>query len=196
MPTTYPNQRTIHIHRQPAQSPFLGIKNENWQRAARDLGAYALMLYLYLAANANDFTLALSPVAVREAIGMANSTYRDQVQKLIDRGYLVPSHGNTFEFYEVPQTRVVDTTKNEAATTATEQPGAADQNLRAVSNVEPQSREINNTATSTTNGINNQSGEMEIRIPEVKEVVITRPVATGRKRPAPRETPKREGFEF
>ena len=61
----------IHVHRIPAQQPFLGIKNENWQRAARDLGAYAFMLYLYLASNADNYTLALSPAAVRESIGMA-----------------------------------------------------------------------------------------------------------------------------
>ena len=34
---------------------------------------------------------------------MARSTYHDQFHKLVDRGYLVPSNGNTFEFYEVPQ---------------------------------------------------------------------------------------------
>jgi len=62
---TYPNQRVITINRESAKSDFLGIKNENWQAAARDLGAHALMLYLYLAANADGFNLALSPAAVR-----------------------------------------------------------------------------------------------------------------------------------
>ena len=55
----------VTIHRETPKSDFLGIKNENWQSAARDLGPYALMLYLYFAANANGYTLALSPVAVR-----------------------------------------------------------------------------------------------------------------------------------
>ena len=61
------------------------------------------MLYLYLASNANGYVLALSPVAVRQAIGMARSTYHDQFHKLVDKGYLVPASGNTFEFYESPQ---------------------------------------------------------------------------------------------
>lgn len=66
MPTiTYPNQRMVKIHRERATSDFLGIKNENWQAAARDLGAHATMLYLYLASNADNYTTALSPVAVR-----------------------------------------------------------------------------------------------------------------------------------
>ena len=47
--------------------------------------------------------MALSPVAIRQAIGMARSTYHDQFEKLVLKRYLVPSHGNTYEFYEVPQ---------------------------------------------------------------------------------------------
>ena len=39
MPHTVPNQRIISIHRERATSDFLGIKNCNWQAAARDLGA-------------------------------------------------------------------------------------------------------------------------------------------------------------
>ena len=101
-PITFPNQRTVKVHREKAKSDFLGIKNENWQAASRDLGAYALQLYLYLASNADNYTLALSPAAVREAVGMCRSTYGDQFDKLVLKGYLVPSHGNTYEFYEVP----------------------------------------------------------------------------------------------
>ena len=102
-PITFPNQRTVRVHREKAKSDFLGIKNENWQSASRDLGAYALQLYLYLASNADNYTLALSPAAVRQTIGMARSTYHDQFEKLVLKRYLVPSHGNTYEFYEVPQ---------------------------------------------------------------------------------------------
>ena len=104
MPNTVPHQRVITIHRERATSDFLGIKNNNWQAAARDLGAHALMLYLYFASNANGYTLALSPAAIRQAIGMPQSTYRDQFLKLIDRGYLVQrGESNTYDFYETPQ---------------------------------------------------------------------------------------------
>lgn len=89
MPYTVPNQRTVFIHRNLLLNDFLGIQNANWQAAARDLGAHALMLYLYLASNANNFELALSPAAIRQAIGMPVSTYRDQFVKLVDKGYLV-----------------------------------------------------------------------------------------------------------
>ena len=102
-PMTFPNQRIVTVHRERATTNFLGIKNENWRAAARDLGAHAFMLYIYLASNADNYSLALSPVAVRQEIGMARSTYHDQFHKLIDKGYLVQSNGNTFEFYEIPQ---------------------------------------------------------------------------------------------
>lgn len=103
MPKTVPNQRIVKIHRERAVSDFLGIKNANWQYAARDLGAHALLLYLYFASNADGFTIALSPSAIRETVGMPPQTYRDQFVKLIDKKYLVQTGGNTYEFYEQPQ---------------------------------------------------------------------------------------------
>lgn len=95
----------IKVHRERATSDFLGIKNENWQAASRDLGAHALRLYLYLAANADGYTFALSPADIRQRIGMPQSTYRDQFPILVDKGYLVPNSSNGFDFFEVPQTR-------------------------------------------------------------------------------------------
>ena len=103
-PVTYPNQRIVRVHRERAAKDFLGIKNENWMAASRILGATALRLYLYLAANADNYTFALSPAAIARDIGMARSTYGDQFKKLVNMGYLVPATGNTYDFYEVPQT--------------------------------------------------------------------------------------------
>ena len=103
MPNTSPHQRVIHIHRERVSSDFLGIKNENWKAASRMLGAHALLLYMYLAANADHFELALSPAAIEAEIGMPRSTYKDQFRKLINYGYLVPRSGNRFDFYETPQ---------------------------------------------------------------------------------------------
>lgn len=103
MPTTVPNQRIVRVHRERVTSDFLGIKNENWQAASRELGAHALRLYLYLAANADNYTFALSPAAIARDIGMPRSTYHDQFRKLVDLGYLVQTNGNTYDFYEVPR---------------------------------------------------------------------------------------------
>ncbi len=102
MPYTVPNQRVIHINREPLGGSFLGINNENWKDAARVMGAHAFLLYIYLASNKNSFDLALSPAAIQKEIGMPPSTFRDQLKKLESLGYLVPGDGNKIDFYEVP----------------------------------------------------------------------------------------------
>ena len=165
MPNTVPNQRLIAIHRERAASDFLGIKNSNWQAAARDLGAHALMLYLYFASNANGFMLALSPAAIRQAVGMPSSTYRDQFIKLIDKGYLVQrGESNTYDFYETPQ-RATHTTPNNTSDgydfTADAQETAQTVNDNAVEDIEIN---INNT-----NMINNCGGEKQVSPTPLKE---------------------------
>lgn len=112
MPHTVPHQRIIKIHRERVSSDFLGIKNENWQAASRTLGAHALRLYLYLAANANNYELALSPAAIEAAIGMPRSTYHDQFRKLVNYGYLIPRDGNRYDFYETPHLPKEDNTRD------------------------------------------------------------------------------------
>ena len=198
MPKTYPNQKTVGVHREPAKSDFLGIKNENWMAAARDLRPFAFMVYLYLAANANGFKLALSPAAIRDAVGLSVSTCNDQIKVLIDRGYLVPSHGNTYDFYEVPQPRAVRVLSNTGLghNFDYEQTALGNGVTAVVQNQTAGDREINNSE----NGINTEAINIEnpsqIYIPKVKEVVIPRPQATGRDRPQPITQPKKEIFEF
>ena len=156
---TVPNQRIIRIHRQRASSDFLGIKNSNWQYAARDLGAHALMLYLYLAANADGFHLALSPAAIRQSIGMPQSTYRDQFLRLIDKGYLVQSGtGNTYDFYELPQTRATHITQ-ENASVALDFTTDVCETPQTVNNKTSEDIEIN---INNTNIINNCGEEKQV----------------------------------
>ena len=197
--TTFANQRMIKIHRESVKTDFLGIKNENWQSAARDLGAHALMLYLYLASNANNYTIALSPVAVRQAIGMARSTYHDQFHKLVDRGYLVPSHGNTFEFYEVPQ--AATQTRNELSADRLnfeESPLCDTQETCGGQSVLAEDTEINNRDIETNNTETNIENEEAVIIqkPRVREITIKPPTAEGRKRPKPMEQIRKAAFEF
>ena len=197
---TFPNQRTIRINRQAAKSDFLGIKNENWQAASRDLGAHALMLYLYLASNANNYTVALSPAAVRQAIGMARSTYHDQFHKLVDRGYLVPSHGNTFEFYEVPH--AATQTRNELSSDRLnfeESPSYDTQGACSGQSVSAEDTEINNIDSETNITETNISANEETAIiqkPKVREITIKPPTAEGRSRPKPIAQVKQGEFEF
>ncbi len=113
IPQTVPNQRVVTVHRDDLKSDFLGIQNTNWQAAARDLGAHALLLYLYFAANRDGYSLALSPTAITNAIGMPRQTYRDQFRKLLAKGYLVETGGNRYAFYEVPHAPRMDTETGE-----------------------------------------------------------------------------------
>lgn len=196
-PITFPNQRVVRIHREPVKTDFLGIKNENWQAASRDLGAHGLRLYLYLASNANNYSLALSPAAARAAIGIPRSTYADQFAILVNKGYLVPGAGNTYDFYEVPQ----PATRTQKEMTADglefeESPSHGEQEGCGGQVVLPENIEINNmTDTPNNAGINNRNSESAgvIQKPQIKEIVIPRPVAEGKNRPKPIE---KEGFVF
>ena len=108
MPTTSPNQKIVHIHRdmpKDGEGNFLLIKKENLYNAYRDLNATALVLYLYLAGNKDGFDLALSPKAIHAEMGLPESTCRDQFKVLVQKGYLVPKQkdSNIFDFYERPK---------------------------------------------------------------------------------------------
>ena len=184
---TFPNQRVVRIHREPVKTDFLGIKNENWQAASRDLGAHGLRLYLYLAANANNYNLALSPAAARAAIGIPRSTYFDQFAILVDMRYLVPGAGNTYDFYEVPQP-AAQTQKEVSADGLEfeEIPSHGEQGGSGGQSVLPEDIEINNNDSINNPGINNANNpevKDTIRKPEVKEILISRPVAEGKQRP-------------
>ena len=200
MPETFPNQRMVKVHRERATANFLGIKNENWQAASRDLGAHGLQLYLYLASNADNYTLALSPAAVRQAIGLKRSTYHDKFHELEEKGYLVNTHGNTFEFYEVPQAAAQ--TKKSVTADGLDFEECPSSDTPVCSNGQgmlSDNIEINNRDSMTDSSINKDNESvrrMEQFIPKVKEVVIKRPKAEGKKRPTCNPKPKEEEFVF
>lgn len=108
MPNTSPNQKIVHIHRdmpKEKEGNFLLIKKENLYNAYRDLNATALVLYLYLAGNKDGFDLALSPKAIQAEMGFPESTCRDQIKILINKGYLIQQNegSNIYHFYEIPR---------------------------------------------------------------------------------------------
>ena len=108
------------------------------------------MLYLYFASNANGYVLALSPAAIRQAVGMAASTYRDQFLKLVDKGYLVQrGSGNTYDFYETPQreTRL----HNENTPVGLDFTAAVQKQAQAVQKEAPEDIEININNTNIKN---------------------------------------------
>lgn len=176
----------------------MGIKNENWQNAAKDLRPHAFLLYLYLASNADNYNLALSPVAVRAAVGMPRSTYNDQILKLIDKGYLVHSHGNTYDFYEVPRERNNYDADNACLVNNLKEdcPNVDDSNPIVVNNCPTEDLEINTSTKIINNKTTNIEKAVPIEVPKVKEIVITRPIAEGRNRTAYNPTKKKDTFVF
>ena len=158
--TTYPHQRMVKVHRESVKTDFLGIKNENWKAASRNLRPPAFLLYLYLASNANNYTVALSPAAIRQEIGMARSTYHDQFHILVDKGYLVPAHGNTFDFYETPQPRPVQTAPTEEMTD--DGFNFTDDELQISNAVNSNSGENTEININNTNSINKCGGEKQV----------------------------------
>ena len=156
MAITYPHQRVVNIHREPITIDFLGIKNENWQAAARDLKSFGCMLYLYLAANRDNFKLALSPATVRQAIGMAQSTYCDQFNILLEKGYLVQTGGNTFDFYEKPRAAANVNQETRPATTQEQLTADLMENEQAANDIDLGNREINNSLYFPNRDINNE----------------------------------------
>ena len=158
------------------------------------------MLYLYLASNADGYNIALSPVAVRQAIGMARSTYHDQFHRLVDKGYLIPANGNTFEFYEVPQTAAQ--TKNEVSEDELNFEAAPSCDIQMLfdgQDVLSEDIQINNTENIPNNdGINNRIDEIKqtIQKPQIKEIVIQRPKVERKKSLSPKEKIKEAEFIF
>ena len=153
---------------------------------------------MYLASNADNYTLALSPAAVRKAIGLKRSTYHDKFHELEDKGYLVNTHGNTYEFYEVPQAAAQ--TKKSVTIDGLDFEEYPSSDTPICSNGQgmlSDNIEINNRDSMTDSSINkdNESArQMEQFIPKVKEVVIKRPKAEGKNRPTCK--PKEEEFVF
>lgn len=170
MAITYPHQRVVNIHREPINIDFLGIKNENWQAAARDLKPFGCMLYLYLAANRDNFKLALSPAAVRQAIGMAQSTYRDQFNILLEKGYLVQTGGNTFDFFEKPRAVVKENEETRAAYDYNTSAADLNENEQAANDIDLENIEINNSITFPNSNINNRECFLDEYIPREDEL--------------------------
>ena len=97
---TYPNQRVVTVLKEDCNKDFLQIKNDDWQTAGMNIESYgAFKLYLYLASNKNGFSLALSPVAVEDAIGISESTYRRAFKELESLGYLSKAGSSKNQYF-------------------------------------------------------------------------------------------------
>ena len=111
----------------------------------------------------------------------------------------MPSHGNTFEFYEVPQ--AATQTRNELSADRLdfeESPPCDTQETCGGRSVLAEDTEINNRDIETNNTETNIENEEAVIIqkPRVREITIKPPTAEGRKRPKPMEQIRKAAFEF
>lgn len=108
----FPNQKHFKINRNnplalgAEKKQFMALYTENVAAASRNIsGEVAFKLYLYLAANADNYEFDFSPQHFANIYGVSIDAAKKAVQKLIDAGYLTPSkkYKNSYEFYEIPQ---------------------------------------------------------------------------------------------
>lgn len=71
--------------------------------ANKRLTPFGLQLYLYIAANINNYQFALSPAAAEEYAGIKHTSFRKYLRLLETEGYLVWRHGNVYDFYTTPR---------------------------------------------------------------------------------------------
>lgn len=119
---TSPNQKTITICKElcDKQHFYTMINLNALEKAAQTLKAGAFKLWIYLAQNQNNYTFALSNKAVAEYFGIKKDQYDSAVKELIEKGYLIETTKNKYNFLELaekttitngkkPQLQVVET---------------------------------------------------------------------------------------
>ena len=110
---TNPNQKTIKVQKEVSNKQNLyAIYNlEALNNAMIDLKGETFKLWCYLNKNQNNYTFALSRVdAIKWGIG-SKSSYDRAIKELIEKGYLVETSPNHYDFYEMPKDELIYITK-------------------------------------------------------------------------------------
>lgn len=111
--TTVENQKTIKIQKEVCDENHLyaKINLEALQAAMIDLKGESFKLWIYMSKNQSGYTFALSKVdAIKWGVG-SKSSYDRAVKELIEKGYLVETSKNHFNFYEIPKDETLYITK-------------------------------------------------------------------------------------
>ena len=96
---TSPNQRIVYIQKEQRGTHTI-ISLEALQKASKQLSGEGFKMWLYLAKNQHNYTLALSKAnALQWGIGSESSYYR-AIKELTNKGYLQKSN-NSYVFYEL-----------------------------------------------------------------------------------------------
>ena len=99
---TYPNQKIIHINKNPFVGDYLSIDNDEWIEASKILSPNTFKVYLYLASNANGFDLILSRQAIMNRLDMSTDSYKRAIKELSTKKFVVEKQGNVYDFFTTP----------------------------------------------------------------------------------------------
>ena len=117
---SYPNQSVVTIHKDKYHQDFLQVGKDEWMAAYADLKPSSFGLYLYLCGNRDKYIFALSSVAVQQALGISDSTYRRAKEELLEKGYFIAEDGNKHKlhFYPKPQPTTYEGKKKKSGAAA------------------------------------------------------------------------------
>lgn len=100
---SFPNQRTVTIHKPLYEKNFVQVDIFEWQEAFDALTKSSFGLYLYCCSNMNGYKLELSSAAVQNALHISDTSYRRAVKELLEKGYFIQKTTSKYDFYTSPQ---------------------------------------------------------------------------------------------
>lgn len=102
---SFPNQRTVTIHKPAYNRDFVQVDIDDWQEAYATLTRSGFGLYLYCCGNKDGYKLELSSAAIQNALHISDSSYRRAVEELLEHGYFIPKNktNTKYDFYTTPQ---------------------------------------------------------------------------------------------
>lgn len=104
---TVPNQKIVTVNKEPCSkcNHYAMINISAMEGASRDLRAGSFVLWCYFAKNQGGYEFALSNTAALESMGIKRDAYNNAVKELMEKGYLVNTCGNNYQFNEKPQAK-------------------------------------------------------------------------------------------
>lgn len=100
---SFPNQRTVTIHKPLYEKNFVQVDIDEWQEAFDRLTRISFGPYLYCCGNQDGYKLGLSSAAVQNALHISDTSYRRAVDELLEKGYFIQNTNTKYDFYTTPQ---------------------------------------------------------------------------------------------
>ena len=95
---TYANQRRVITHKSKLDGQFGQYPLDALQLACRNLNKGALVLWLDFAKNADEYSVDLSPAAIKKMYGSAEKTTQRAIEELEEQHYLVKNPNDSYKY--------------------------------------------------------------------------------------------------